>query len=153
MKLLFEKRLLSWFDSADIFNEAGDIIFCVKSVLSSTHQFDIFDAYNCHAATLRKRILSPLPKYKIVIQGKRCGNIRKDFNLTRPRFKLNHFAWVAEGNLTQWDYEIKTIRGTLVARVFKELRQSGDTYCMDVVHSRDALAALLMVLAIDVEKK
>jgi uncharacterized protein YxjI len=34
MKLLFKQRFFSWFDSYDIYNEAGDIVYTVKGQLS-----------------------------------------------------------------------------------------------------------------------
>lgn len=33
MKLLFKQRMFSWFDSYDIYNEAGDAVYEVKGVL------------------------------------------------------------------------------------------------------------------------
>ena len=30
MKLLFKQRFFSWFDSYDIYNEAGDVVYTVK---------------------------------------------------------------------------------------------------------------------------
>ena len=38
MKLLFKQRMFSWFDSYDIYNEAGDAVYEVKGVpVSYTH--------------------------------------------------------------------------------------------------------------------
>ena len=37
MKLLFKQRFFSWFDSYDIYNEAGDTVYVVKGQLSWGH--------------------------------------------------------------------------------------------------------------------
>ena len=42
MKLLFKQRMFSWFDSYDIYNEAGDAVYEVKGVLSWGHCLKIF---------------------------------------------------------------------------------------------------------------
>lgn len=34
MKLLFQQRFFSWFDSYDIYNEAGQTLYTVKGQLS-----------------------------------------------------------------------------------------------------------------------
>ena len=39
MKLLFKQRVFSWFDSYDIYNEAGETVYVVKGQLSWGHCF------------------------------------------------------------------------------------------------------------------
>lgn len=152
MKLFFSQRLSSWFDSAEIFNESGDVIFHVEGQLSLGQQVDIYDAYNCHIAALRQKKLSLLPRFDILIAGSSYGDMRRDLTSRHPRFRLDHLGWIIEGNPTQWDYEIKNLTGEVIAYVSKELFQQADTYCLHVHHSRNALPALLVVLALDMEK-
>ena len=45
MKLLFKQRLFSWFDSYDIYDEAGNTVYVVKGQLSWGHKLVIYDAY------------------------------------------------------------------------------------------------------------
>ena len=47
MKLLFKQRMFSWFDSYDIYNEAGDAVYEVKGVLSWGHCLKIFGPDGC----------------------------------------------------------------------------------------------------------
>ena len=44
MKLLFKQRMFSWFDSYDIYDEAGNTVYVVKGQLSWGHMLKIFDA-------------------------------------------------------------------------------------------------------------
>lgn len=44
MKLLFKQRLFSWFDSYDIYNETGEIVYTVKGALAWGHLLRIYDA-------------------------------------------------------------------------------------------------------------
>ena len=41
MKLLFKQRLFSWFDSYDIYDEAGNTVYVVKGQLSWGHKLAI----------------------------------------------------------------------------------------------------------------
>ena len=45
MKLLFKQRLFSWFDSYDIYDEAGNTVYVVKGQFSWGHKLAIYDAY------------------------------------------------------------------------------------------------------------
>ena len=47
MKMLFKQRFFSWFDSYDIYGEAGNPLYTVKGQLSRGHCLKIF--------SLRKR--------------------------------------------------------------------------------------------------
>ena len=44
MKLIFKQRLISWLDSYDIYNEAGQTVYTVRSQLALGHCLKIFDA-------------------------------------------------------------------------------------------------------------
>ena len=44
MKLLFKQRFFSWFDSYDIYDEAGNTVYVVKGQLSWGHKLVIYDA-------------------------------------------------------------------------------------------------------------
>ena len=44
LKLLFKQRLFSWFDSYDIYDEAGNTVYVVKGQLSWGHKLVIYDA-------------------------------------------------------------------------------------------------------------
>ena len=52
----------------------------------------------------------------------------------------------------EWDYSILNQSGYSIARVSKELFHMTDTYVIDVQDPRNALDALMFVLAIDAEK-
>ena len=56
MKLLFKQRLFSWFDSYDIYDEAGNTAYVVKGQLSWGHKLVIYDAYGNEKAIYRKTV-------------------------------------------------------------------------------------------------
>ena len=41
MKLLFKQRLFSWFDSYDIYDEAGNTVYVVKGQFSWGHKLAV----------------------------------------------------------------------------------------------------------------
>lgn len=52
MKLLFKQRMFSWFDSYDIYDEAGNVMYTVKGQFAWGHCLKIFDACGNEIGTL-----------------------------------------------------------------------------------------------------
>ena len=151
MRLMFKHRLFSWFDSYDIYDEAGNTVYTVEGQLAWGHCLHILDANGAHIATVRERVLSFLPKFEMYIGESYQGCICKEFSFFTPRFSIDCNGWDVHGHFMEWDYDI-TCSGRTVATVSKELFNWADTYIIDVNDPADALCALMLVLAIDAEK-
>ena len=152
MKLLFKQRFFSWFDSYDIYNEAGQTVYTVKGQLAWGHCLKIYDAVGKEIGTVRERILTFLPKFEMYLGDRYIGCISKEFTFFKPRFHIDCNGWFVDGDWFEWDYEIIGANGAHVASVSKELWNWTDTYVIDVQDPGDALCALMLVLAIDAEK-
>ena len=157
MKLYFKQRMFSWFDSYDIYDmdgagEAGAVAFTVEGKLAWGHCLHILDPQGRHIATVQQKVLTFLPKFDMYVGEEYVGSIRKEFTLLRPAFDLDYNGWRVEGSFMEWDYAILDGAGRQVAAVSKELFHWTDTYVIDVADQRDALYALMVVLAIDAEK-
>jgi len=151
MKLLFKQRVFSWLDSYDIYDEAGNTVFAVEGRLSWGHCLHISDSTGRHVGTVRERVLSFLPRFEIYDGDTLVGTIRKEFSFLFPKFTVDCKDWEVQGQIMEWDYEILE-RGRPVASISKELFNWTDTYSIDVADPRDALMALMVVLAIDAVK-
>ncbi len=152
MKLLFKQRFFSWFDSYDIYDEAGQTVFVVKGQLSWGHCLKIFDANGNEVGMVKERIFTFLPKFEMYLGEKYIGCISKEFTLFKPKYNIDCNGWHIEGNFLEWDYSIIDRNAQQVAAVSKELFNWTDTYTIDVFNPQDALYALMLVLAIDAEK-
>ena len=152
MKLLFKQRMFSWFDSYDIYNEAGETVYEVKGQLAWGHCLKIFDANGRELGMVKQKVLTFLPKFEIYIGGNYVGCITKEFSLFRPVFNIDFNGWRVDGNFFEWDYNFINPWGNCIATVSKQLFNWTDTYVIDILDSEDALAALMLVLAIDAEK-
>ena len=152
MKLLFKQRFFSWFDSYDIYSETGQVVYTVKGQLSWGHCLKIFDARGREIGTVKERIFTFLPKFEIFLGEDYMGCISKEFTFFKPRYHIEYNGWQVEGDWLEWDYRITDRAGRPVATVSKQLFNWTDTYAIDVADSRDALCALMLVLAIDAEK-
>lgn len=151
MKLLFKQRFFSWFDSYDIYDENGQTVYTVQGQLSWGHCLKIYDARGVEIGTVKQRILTFLPKFEMYLGDRYIGCISKEFTFFRPKFNIDCNGWQIEGDWFEWDYQILNSSGRPVAHVSKELNWT-DTYVIDVHDPKDALCALMLVLAIDAEK-
>ena len=152
MKLLFKQRLFSWFDSYDIYNEAGQTVYTVRGQLSWGHCLKIYDAQGREIGTVKERILTFLPKFEMYLADRYIGCISKEFTFFLPKYNIDCNGWHIDGDLFEWDYQILNSSGRPVANIRKELWNWTDTYVIDVLDPQDALCALMLVLAIDAEK-
>ena len=152
MRLHFKQRFFSWFDSYDIYDEAGNTVYTVEGQLSWGHCLHILDAAGNHIGTVQERVFTLLPKFELYESGEYIGCIQKEFSFFRPRFDIDCFGWQVEGSFMEWDYTVTEPCGAVVVVISKELLNWTDTYSIDVVDPRNALYALMLVLAIDAEK-
>lgn len=152
MKLLFKQRIFSWFDSYDIYDESGMMMFEVKGRLSWGHKLVIYDCHGNEVGTVVQRMLTFLPKFDIYKGGSYLGCLSREFSFFTPHYNIDYNGWHIDGTWTEWDYNILDAQGYTVASISKELFHLTDTYVIDVKDPDDALDALMFVLAIDAEK-
>jgi uncharacterized protein YxjI len=152
MKLLFKQRMFSWFDSYDVYDDAGNTVYTVKGQLSFGHCLKIYDASGNELGTVKERVFSFLPRFEIYRGDDYIGCITKEFSFFRPKFSVDCMGWQVDGDFMEWDYCILDGRENVVAQVSKELFNWTDTYAIDVKNREDALYVLMLVIAIDAEK-
>lgn len=152
MKLLFKERMFTWFDSYDVYDEYGNVVYVVKGELSWGHCLKIYDSAGRELGCIQEKILTLLPKFEMYLKNEYIGCISKEFTFFKPAFNIDYNGWHVDGNFFEWDYQIMDSNGGRIADVSKEIFNWTDTYTIDVRNSNDALCALMVVLAIDAEK-
>ena len=152
MQLRFKQRFFSWFDSYDIFDEAGDTVYTVKGQFAWGHCLKIFDALGNEIGMIKERIFTWFPKFEMYIGGQCVGCISREFSWFKPKYSIDCNGWQVTGDFFEWDYTITNPGGQLVATVSKELFNWTDTYLLDIADPNGALCVLMLVLAIDAEK-
>ena len=151
MRLLFKQRFFSWFDSYDIYDDAGNTVYVVKGELSWGHRLQIYNAWGNHLGTVQERVLTFLPKFELYVCDQLAGVLTKEFTFFRPRFNLDCNGWTVAGNLMEWDYTVMDGPRTVMT-LSKELFNWTDTYTLDIARPEDALFCLMIILAIDAAK-
>ncbi len=151
MRLLFKQRFFSWFDSYDIYNDAGDTVFSVQGRMAWGHRLEVYDRSGTSVGMLEEKIFKFLPTFEMYAHGSYIGSIKKEFSFFKPAFNIDCNGWHIEGDWLEWDYTIVDSLGLTVAYISKQFGWT-DTYVIDVPNDSDVLSALMVVLAIDAEK-
>ena len=120
MRLLFKQRFFSWFDSYDIYNEAGETVYVVKGQLSWGHCLKIFDANGYEIGTVKERVLIWLPEFEMYLGEQYIGCISKEFFLSRDAISTA-MAGIPRGDWLEWDYNICNPYGRNFATVSQKL--------------------------------
>lgn len=150
MRLVFRQRFFSWFDSFDITDEMGNVVFRVQGQLSWGHMFKIFDNRGRHVGTLKERVFSLLHTFDFDTEYSR-GSIQKNFTFFNTSITVNsNPRYEVEGNFLGWDYTVYK-EGIRCAIFKKEIFNFTDTYSIDC-NPADALTCVLILLAIDAIK-
>ena len=152
MKLLFKQRFFSWFDSYDIYDEAGNTVYTVEGQLSLTKCLDVHNAQGKLVGRAERQVLTFLPKFDIYIDDEYKGTVVKEFSFFKPSFDIDYLGWHVEGDIFEWDYQIVSSAGEVMATLSKELFNFTDTYVLSIKYPQSALHVLMLVLAIDAEK-
>lgn len=152
MKLLFKQRFFSWFDSYDIYDDAGNTVFTVQGKLSWGHRLEIYNCRGDHVGTVKEEVLTFLPRFALYVGEDHIGQIKKEFTFFKPVFTLDCNNWEVNGDLFEWDYTVTNGAGELIMQASKELFHWSDTYIIDIVRPENTLLSLMIVLAIDAAK-
>ena len=152
MKLLFKQRFFSWFDSYDIYDEAGNVVYTVKGQISWGHLLRIYDSNGNELGYIKEKVFTWQPKFEMYLGDTYIGTIKKEFTFFTPKYDIDYNGWHVEGDWVEWNYTIVNDFNQCVANVSKEIWNWTDTYAIDVSDPKDAIYALMLVLAIDAEK-
>lgn len=152
MKLLFKQKFFSWFDSYDIYNELGDVVYTVKGEISWGHCLQIYDAAGNHLGTVKEKVLTFLPVFDLFEGENHIGKVKKELTFFTPKFYLDYRDWQVMGDILEWNYEVTERSGAKVAGVEKKIWNWTDTYEIDIARPDDGLSVLMIVLAIDAAK-
>ena len=150
MKLLIKQRVFSWTDTYDVYDESGMPRYFVKAeFLSLGHQIHVYDKRTGEeVGSVHQKLLTFLPAFEIVINGRVQGCVRKELTLFRPRYQVDLRGWEVQGDLFEWDYQVMG-GGREVMSISKEFFTWGDTYSLEFGNPADELPGLLLVIAID----
>lgn len=153
MKLYLKERIISWFDSYNIYDENDDVFYKVKGQLSWGHKVKIYDKDNNEIGVIKEKIITLLPQFIMYDKsGKEIGKLKKHLTFLKPHYTLDCNDWDITGNIWGWNYKVVDKNNKTIMTASKKLFRLSDTYEIDVKNKKDALLALMIVISIDLDK-
>ena len=150
MQLCIKQRIFSWTDSYDVYDENGIARYFVRAeFLTLGHQIHVYEKQTGReVGSIHQRLLTFLPTFDIVVDGRACGSVSKQLSLFTPRYEVDFRGWNVEGDLLGWEYSV--YQGNMeVMNISKEWLTWGDTYTLRYTNPAYEMPGLLLVLAID----
>ncbi len=98
MKLLFKQRMFSWFDSYDIYDEFGNIVYEVKGEFSWGHCLKIYDMNGIEVGTVKEKMMTFMPKFEMYFGETYVGSISKNLHFSSRNTRLIIMTGVLKEN-------------------------------------------------------
>ncbi|MBP3621836.1 MAG: LURP-one-related family protein [Lachnospiraceae bacterium] len=152
MKLFIKQRAFTWFDSYNVFDEDGNVIYTIKGELSWGHCLRIYDTQNNEVGMIKEKRDTLLPKFEMYVDGNYIGSISKEFSDFKTTYNIDFNGWHIEGDVPEWEYQIYNAVGYQIADISKEVLNWTDAYRIKSTNPQDDLYALMLIVAIDAEK-
>ena len=147
MKLIIKQKIISWFDSYNVYDEHGNIVYIIKGKLAWGHKFVVCDANGMELGHIKERIITFLPECEIYKDNIKIGSVKKKLTLFKPKYTCNLGDYEIDGDLWEFNYKVKKNR-SVVATVSRKFFSLADTYTIDC-QKEDSFNVLLIVVAID----
>ena len=149
MKLYIKEKVFSWGDKFTVKDEYGnDKYFVQGEVFSWGKKLHVYDMTGNEVAFIKQEVWSFLPRFYVFCNNVQVAEIKKEFSFIFPKYSVAGLGWEIEGRFMAHDYEIKTVRRTIVS-ISKEWMTWGDSYELDIANPEDEIVALAVVLTID----
>ena len=149
MTLYLQEEVFS-FDHFDIWDEDGNVRYQVeRELFQFGRKLVVTDARGNEICYVQHIPFSIPCSYELALPD---GSVQLDrhFSLFSQRYSIDSLGWAVEGNFMSLDFAI-TQSGRSVAYIQKAWPAFHDRYRLEIADPADELAALCVVLAIDVE--
>lgn len=152
MILTQKQKIVSWFDSYDIYDEKDNVVFKVRGKLAWGHKLEIYDRNDNYLGRVVEKVISLLPKYMFFVGENEAGCMHKKISLLKPKYELEGVGWTIEGNVLQLNYNVMSGKD-IIMTCDKKVLSVRDTYKLNVIDEKNALLCLMISLSIDIDKE
>ncbi len=146
--IFYLKEAFMSFDHFDVWDENENLVYSAdREFFNFGKKLTVADAAGNVVASVQHVPFS-IPCTYALTAGTREYDLTRHFALFSRSYSIDELGWEVEGDFMGLDYEI-TKDGRRVAAVSRAWMTLGDRYALEVADPRDALIALLTVIAID----
>lgn len=151
MKLYIKQRVFSIGDKYDVYDEAGNVYYDVKSELFTIGaKIHVNNVQGQELYYIKRKITFALARYEIYRGSYLCAVIQQQFSFFKPRLVItsDYGEFEVQGDFMDWNFEIVK-NGALVGSVSKQWLSWSDTYELYIPEDSDSAFFASLVIAID----
>ncbi len=125
-----------------------DILTVEGELFSWGAKLHVYDPNGKEIAFIRQKVPSLRPRYFIEVNGHEIGCVVQRFAFIGTRFDIDGLDWAAEGQFGAHSFTVSANDRTIMT-VRKAWLTWGDSYELDIASKEYSLAAICVMLAID----
>lgn len=99
---------------------------------------------------VKERLFRFLSQYEFYVGEQLIGELKKEFSLLKPRYRMVSPSWTIQGDIWSYNYEIKE-GNQLIAVINKKVFSFMDAYEIQVLQEEYVELVLGIVIAIDAD--
>ncbi|CAM3610732.1 LURP-one-related/scramblase family protein [Erysipelothrix urinaevulpis] len=150
MKLYIKQKVFTYKDKFEVRNEHFDLEYKVAGKLFAlSKRFNVEDSKGKRVASIKKKIFTFRPHYKITI-GDETYTLKRNITFFKHKYVMSNLNWVTSGDFINRKYSIKD-KNTTIMSMQKQWFKWGDSYELSINHQQNALLSLCIAIAIDAE--
>ena len=152
MRLTFKQKALSLLDSYEVFDDKENVVYTVKGKFALGKSFEVYDRNGRMVGAIKQKLMVLMPQFDIYQDDIYVGSIKRKFAFGKQDFSIEYKDWHVNGDYFGREYNVVDSKARIIARIAKMRFQWTDTYVLDTRDDNDALAVLMLVIAIDADK-
>lgn len=126
-----------------------DILAVEGELFTWGAKLHVYDINGGEVAFIRQQVPSLRPRYFIEINGQEIGCVVQRFALIGTSFDIDGLGWAAEGHFGAHEFVVADNNNQTIMTVQKAWFTWGDSYEMEIADQNNVLAAICVMLAID----
>lgn len=150
MKMYFENKIITWFDSFDVFDEIGRRLFRVKANSQGKKRLKVYDlGLRGKSVATIKKCDDNYPGVEIKHGSSFVSVVNKFLSNVYRLFDLGFLGWCARGDFEHGNFSLFDANNRTIASVYAERSFNSAMRCIDAL-PEFYLHSLTFALAIDV---
>lgn len=130
-------------NQVDVFYAEGELLSIGKKITLKTRD-------GADLLLVKEKIFRLLSQYEFYVGDHLIGEIKRELSLFKPRYTMVTPAWMIQGDIWSYNYEIKE-GNQLIAVINKKILSLMDAYEINVYREESVELVLGIVIAIDAD--
>lgn len=146
----FKQRFHFGGEKIDIYNQDGQLDYQIEgSFFQIPKTFTVYGRDGQKVSEITKELLTFQPRFSVQMANSRDFYLQKKWTFFRDQYEFEGLGLTVEGDIWDWNFQLKDSAGQVVAEITKEFFRLISTYNLSVYDEDYADLVISLVTAID----